>query len=211
MGHFPASPLPHYIHVLLLTNSPGFPHISSAPSLPAGAGASFSTQMFWSSAEVGPSCSQSHSPLRLPCSEVQGTAELGWERAAGLIQLQHWDGVARSFPVTSSPPLGLHWGGGTLRPDPQPPLPTRSTLIPREEHGSSAEIQHTLKGIFPGKTQLGAPQGLTPAVGSPCPALLRSTTPARGPARLPARSAPAPPRSPAPARTGRGSAAQGRA
>lgn len=36
-GTFHCIPLPHSIHVLLLTNSTGFPHISSAPSLPVGA------------------------------------------------------------------------------------------------------------------------------------------------------------------------------
>lgn len=36
-GRFSCIPLPHSIHVLLLTNSPGSPHISSAPSLPVGA------------------------------------------------------------------------------------------------------------------------------------------------------------------------------
>lgn len=36
-GTFLGIPPPHFIHVLLLTHSPGFPRISSAPSLPVGA------------------------------------------------------------------------------------------------------------------------------------------------------------------------------
>lgn len=53
-----------------------------------------------------------------------------------------------------------------------------------EEHEPSSETQNTLKGLFPRKTQLGAPQGLNSAVGSPGPAPLPSTTPVRAPSLL---------------------------
>lgn len=124
-GTFLGIPPPHFIYVLLLTHSPGFPRISSAPSLPVGAQAThpFPHRCSGVQQRLGQAVPN---PTALPSglfSFGQGAAELGWERAAGLIQLQHWDGVARSFPATSSPPLGLHWSRGTLRPDLQPHSP----------------------------------------------------------------------------------------
>lgn len=92
---------------VLLTNSPVFLPISSAPSLPAGALAApgspaFPTQAFWGLAEAGPSRSQSHSPPRPAGLEVR--LWLGDRRA----------GLEKGCGVGADPATALGWGGQTL-------------------------------------------------------------------------------------------------